>query len=163
MGNLSKEASKTPSPLLAADLQTQTQSSLACPRRALPGFSERWHVHSSPKSMNSTPHGDIGTVDKWSLEELELICRGCGLKSTRQLRAILEILTTATDHPNALAIYDRAPATIGISLATVYRSLRRLIDCGIVVRLQSGEKEVRYVVAPMQGKPNRSKQAMQTS
>jgi Fe2+ or Zn2+ uptake regulation protein len=120
-------------------------------------------VQRAPKPSDSTSRGDINTVDKWNLAELELICRGCGLKSTRQLRAILEILTTATDHPNALDIYDRAPSTIGISLATIYRSLRRLVDCGIVVRLYSGENKVRYVVAPMQGKPNTSKLAKQTS
>lgn len=114
-------------------------------------------MRSSPTKIDPTPNEDISAVAQWSLKELELICRGCGLKSTRQLRVILEILATATDHPNALEIYDRVPSASGFSLATIYRSLRRLVDCGIVVRLHSGEKKVRYVVAPIQGKPDTSK------
>jgi Fur family ferric uptake transcriptional regulator len=62
--------------------------------------------------------------------------RAEGLRMTRQRSAIVEVLDTAEDHPDAVEIHDRAKAIEPTtSLATVYRTLAVLADKGVVTRL----------------------------
>ena len=61
--------------------------------------------------------------------------RAAGLRITRPRRVILEILHTAEGHPDALAIHaHEAARREGISLATVYRTVRALEESGAVQR-----------------------------
>jgi Fur family transcriptional regulator, ferric uptake regulator len=61
--------------------------------------------------------------------------RAAGLRITRPRRVILEILHTAEGHPDALAIYaHEAARREGISLATVYRTVKALEESGAVQR-----------------------------
>jgi Fur family ferric uptake transcriptional regulator len=62
--------------------------------------------------------------------------RAEGLRMTRQRSAIVEVLDTAEDHPDAVEIHERAKAIEPTtSLATVYRTLAVLADKGVVTRL----------------------------
>jgi Fur family transcriptional regulator, ferric uptake regulator len=61
--------------------------------------------------------------------------RAAGLRITRPRRVILEILHTAEGHPDAVAIHEHAAAReAGISLATVYRTVKALEESGAVQR-----------------------------
>lgn len=69
-------------------------------------------------------------------EALREALRAEGLRMTRQRAAIVEVLGTAADHPDAHEIHERAKAIEPTtSLATVYRTLAVLSDKGVVNRL----------------------------
>ena len=61
--------------------------------------------------------------------------RAAGLRVTQPRRVILEILHTAEGHPDAHAIHaHEAARAAGISLATVYRTVKSLEESGAVQR-----------------------------
>lgn len=66
---------------------------------------------------------------------LEAELRDAGVRLTRPRRIILAILAEGGDHPDALEIFRRASAQdSGISLSTVYRTMRVLEDKGAIHR-----------------------------
>lgn len=72
-------------------------------------------------------------------------CRAKGVRLTRQRRLIAEVLTAAHDHPDAQELHRRvAERHEGISLATVYRTLKRLEAEGIIERHAFREGPARY-------------------
>jgi Fur family transcriptional regulator, ferric uptake regulator len=67
--------------------------------------------------------------------DYEEMLRAAGLRITRPRRVILEILHTAEGHPDAHAIHAHPEAReAGISLATVYRTVKVLEESGAVQR-----------------------------
>jgi len=67
--------------------------------------------------------------------DYEETLRQAGLRITRQRRIILDIILTASDHPNAMEIFRRASRLDkSISLSTVYRTMRALESCGAIQR-----------------------------
>lgn len=65
----------------------------------------------------------------------EDILRAAGVRVTRPRRAILQIIETCEDHPDATEIYRRAlKLDKSISLATVYRTMKVLEDKGAIHR-----------------------------
>lgn len=61
--------------------------------------------------------------------------REAGIRITKPRKVILEILTQASDHPDAMEIFRRAvKVDKSISLATVYRTMKMLEDLGAVHR-----------------------------
>ena len=76
---------------------------------------------------------------------LERLCQECGLRLNGQRRIILRILGGANDHPSAREVYERAiQLDHGISVATVYRTLRILADAGVLARIDFGDGKMRY-------------------
>lgn len=64
---------------------------------------------------------------------------------TGQRRVIARILSEADDHPDVEEVYRRAvERDPGISLSTVYRTVRLLEDEGIVERHDFGDGRARY-------------------
>ena len=64
---------------------------------------------------------------------LETKCVEAGLKMTGQRRVILQVLSTAEDHPSVEAVYRRAKGIDpSISIATVYRTLNLLDQLNLV-------------------------------
>ena len=52
-------------------------------------------------------------------------CNKLGLKMTDQRKVIIEVLSTAVDHPDVESVFKRAQAIDSkISIATVYRTIR---------------------------------------
>ncbi len=52
-------------------------------------------------------------------------CSKLGLKMTDQRKVIIEVLSTAVDHPDVESVFQRAQAIDSkISIATVYRTIR---------------------------------------
>jgi Fur family ferric uptake transcriptional regulator len=67
--------------------------------------------------------------------ELEKALRAQGVRITRQRTALLQVLATAEDHPDANELHRRAFALDGkVSLSTVYRTLAALEAQGVIQR-----------------------------
>lgn len=81
--------------------------------------------------------------------DLEALCNERGLRITEQRRVIARVLSDSLDHPNVDTLHRRA-STIdpGISIATVYRTVRLFEEAGIIERHDFGDGKSRYEPAP---------------
>jgi Fe2+ or Zn2+ uptake regulation protein len=62
------------------------------------------------------------------------------LRQTRQRQAILELVRQADDHPNASQVYERARKLLpGLGYATVYRTLGKLVQEGLIREVRVGD------------------------
>lgn len=67
--------------------------------------------------------------------DYEVALRAAGIRITRPRRIILGILSQAGDHPDAMEIFQRAiEVEPGISLSTVYRTMKLLEGIGAIHR-----------------------------
>lgn len=72
-------------------------------------------------------------------------CEAKGLRMTGQRRTIAAVLEDAEDHPDVEELYARASALdSGISLATVYRTVKLFEEAGILEKLEFGDGRARY-------------------
>ena len=72
-------------------------------------------------------------------------CETKGLRMTGQRRTIAAVLEDAADHPDVEELYARASALdAGISLATVYRTVKLFEEAGILEKLEFGDGRARY-------------------
>jgi Fur family transcriptional regulator, ferric uptake regulator len=83
------------------------------------------------------------------VNRIEQQCRNRGLRLTGQRRLIAEVLAEAHDHPDVPELHRRVAARDkGISLATVYRTVKRLEETGILERHAFRDGRARYEAAP---------------
>ena len=81
--------------------------------------------------------------------DLEALCNEKGLRITEQRRVIARVLSEADDHPDVEKVYERASQIDpGISIATVYRTVRLFEEAGILDRHDFGYGRARYEPAP---------------
>jgi Fur family transcriptional regulator, ferric uptake regulator len=79
---------------------------------------------------------------------VEALCAEKGLRITEQRRIIARVLSEAEDHPDVEALHARAAAIdSGISIATVYRTVRLFEEAGILERHDFGDGRARYEAA----------------
>lgn len=72
-------------------------------------------------------------------------CESKGLRMTGQRRVIAQVLEESSDHPDVEELYRRASAIDdGISIATVYRTVKLFEEAGILERLEFGDGRARY-------------------
>lgn len=72
-------------------------------------------------------------------------CEAAGLRLTEQRRIIARVLGDSDDHPDVEQLHARASALdSGISLATVYRTVKLFEEAGILERLEFGDGRARY-------------------
>ncbi len=72
-------------------------------------------------------------------------CEAKGLRMTGQRRIIARVLQDSEDHPDVEELYTRASALDdGISIATVYRTVKLFEEAGILERLEFGDGRARY-------------------
>lgn len=72
-------------------------------------------------------------------------CEAKGLRMTEQRRVIAAVLEESHDHPDVEELYARASARdAGISLATVYRTVKLFEEAGILDKLEFGDGRARY-------------------
>ncbi|ODA67873.1 Ferric uptake regulation protein [Methyloligella halotolerans] len=76
---------------------------------------------------------------------IERLCAEHGMRMTGQRRVIARVLSQADDHPDVEEVHRRAHAQDArISLSTVYRTVRRLEEAGILERHDFGDGRARY-------------------
>lgn len=81
--------------------------------------------------------------------DIEALCAEKGLRITEQRRVIARVLSEAEDHPDVEKLHERASAIdAGISIATVYRTVRLFEEAGILERHDFGDGRARYEAAP---------------
>lgn len=80
--------------------------------------------------------------------DIEALCASKGLRITEQRRTIARVLSDAVDHPDVDELHRRA-VTIdaGISIATVYRTVRLFEEAGILERHDFQGGRSRYEAA----------------
>ena len=80
--------------------------------------------------------------------DIEALCAEKGLRITEQRRVIARVLSDAEDHPDVEALHARAAAIDpGISIATVYRTVRLFEEAAILERHDFGNGRARYEAA----------------
>ena len=81
--------------------------------------------------------------------DIEALCAEKGLRITEQRKVIARVLSDAEDHPDVETLHERAAAIdAGISIATVYRTVRLFEEAGILDRHDFGDGRSRYETAP---------------
>ncbi|WP_341713817.1 Fur family transcriptional regulator [Erythrobacter sp.] len=81
--------------------------------------------------------------------DLEQLCADKGLRITEQRRVIARVLSESEDHPDVEMLHERAnKIDPGISIATVYRTVRLFEEAGILDRHDFGDGRARYEAAP---------------
>ncbi len=76
---------------------------------------------------------------------IEDLCLKKGMRMTDQRRVIAKVLSGAEDHPDVEEVYRRSTAIdSGISIATVYRTVRLFEDAGILERHDFRDGRSRY-------------------
>lgn len=76
---------------------------------------------------------------------IEDLCLKKGMRMTDQRRVIAKVLSEAADHPDVEEVYRRSTAIdSGISIATVYRTVRLFEDAGILERHDFRDGRSRY-------------------
>ena len=81
--------------------------------------------------------------------DLEQLCADKGLRITEQRKVIARVLSDSDDHPDVEQLHERASKIdSGISIATVYRTVRLFEEAGILERHDFGDGRARYEAAP---------------
>jgi Fur family transcriptional regulator, ferric uptake regulator len=81
--------------------------------------------------------------------DIEALCAAKGLRITEQRRVIARVISDSDDHPDVETLHSRASAVdSGISIATVYRTVRLFEEAGILDRHDFGDGRSRYEAAP---------------
>ena len=81
--------------------------------------------------------------------DIEALCAERGLRITEQRRVIARVLSESNDHPDVEKLHERAAEIDpGISIATVYRTVRLFEEAGILDRHDFGDGRARYEAAP---------------
>ena len=76
---------------------------------------------------------------------IEMLCMTKGLRMTEQRRVIARVLSDAKDHPDVEELHRRAASIDkGISIATVYRTVRLFEESGILERHDFRDGRSRY-------------------
>ena len=85
------------------------------------------------------------------MDRLEKACIEKGMRMTDQRRVIARVLSSADDHPDVETLHRRASAIDPhISIATVYRTVRRFEESGIIERHDFRDGRSRYEETPDQ-------------
>ena len=80
--------------------------------------------------------------------DIEALCAQKRLRITGQRRVIARVLSASDDHPDVQALHIRATAIDpGISIATIYRTVRLLEDAGALERHEFANSRSRYEAA----------------
>ena len=81
--------------------------------------------------------------------DIEALCAQKGLRITEQRRVIARVISESDDHPDVETLHRRASdVDSGISIATVYRTVRLFEEAGILDRHDFGDGRSRYEAAP---------------
>jgi len=83
------------------------------------------------------------------MNAIEKACAERGMRMTGPRRVIAQVLAEASDHPDVEELHRRvAKVEPGISIATVYRTVKLFEDAGILARVDFRDGRTRYEQAP---------------
>jgi Fur family ferric uptake transcriptional regulator len=83
------------------------------------------------------------------MDRIEQACVDKGMRMTEQRRVIARALAASKDHPDVEELHRRAVALdAGISIATVYRTVRLFEEAGILERHDFRDGRSRYEETP---------------
>jgi Fur family ferric uptake transcriptional regulator len=83
------------------------------------------------------------------MNRIEVQCRSKGLRLTGQRKLIAQVIAEAHDHPDVPELHRRtAERDDRVSLATVYRTMKRFEELGIIERHEFRDGRARYEQAP---------------
>ena len=84
-------------------------------------------------------------MNQSKLQSIEARCEAAGLRMTEQRRIIARTLQVSSDHPDVEQLYSRAILQDpGISIATVYRTVKLFEEAGILDRVEFNDGKSRY-------------------
>ncbi len=84
-----------------------------------------------------------------AISNIEQLCLDKGMRMTDQRRVIARVLSEAKDHPDVEEVYKRSTAIDpGISIATVYRTVRLFEEAAILERHDFRDGRSRYEPLP---------------
>ncbi len=79
------------------------------------------------------------------MESIIARCEARGLRLTEQRRVIARVIEAAEDHPDVEELHARATRLDpGISIATVYRTVKLFEEYGLLDRREFGDGRARY-------------------
>ncbi len=79
------------------------------------------------------------------IKSIEAICVEKGMRMTEQRRIIARVLSDSIDHPDVEDVYRRVSRIdTGISISTVYRTVKLFEDAGILERHDFRDGRSRY-------------------
>jgi Fur family transcriptional regulator, peroxide stress response regulator len=77
--------------------------------------------------------------------DLRATLEAAGWRLTRQRAAVYDQLRQLDQHPTAEDVYQRVKSSVpSISLATIYKALEALVDCGLASKLVAANGSARY-------------------
>lgn len=83
------------------------------------------------------------------MDRIEKLCVDKGMRMTEQRRVIARVVSASQDHPDVEELHRRAVAVDpGISIATVYRTVRLFEEAGILERHDFRDGRSRYEEVP---------------
>lgn len=83
------------------------------------------------------------------MDRIEKLCVEKGMRMTEQRRVIARVVSGSHDHPDVEELHRRAAAVdAGISIATVYRTVRLFEEAGILERHDFRDGRSRYEETP---------------
>jgi Fur family transcriptional regulator, ferric uptake regulator len=83
------------------------------------------------------------------MNAIEKACVERGMRMTGPRRVIARVLAESSDHPDVEELHRRVEAVEpGISIATVYRTVKLFEDAGILARVDFRDGRTRYEQAP---------------
>ena len=83
------------------------------------------------------------------MDRIEKLCVDKGMRMTEQRRVSARVISTSHDHPDVEELHRRAAAIdAGISIATVYRTVRLFEEAGILERHDFRDGRSRYEEMP---------------
>jgi Fur family ferric uptake transcriptional regulator len=108
----------------------------------------RYIMGSSAENLTHEPGPErspaIGEAEPGTTR-LERLCREQGVFLNTKRRAILKVLTDASDHPTIDDIHLRVKAIVpSVSLATIYRAVNELAKSGLLLRHDFGDGKGHY-------------------
>ena len=79
-----------------------------------------------------------------SKEQMLRALKQAGYRITKQRIAIIDFISGRKDHPSAQRIFDETKHNSGISIATIYNTLRALVDLDLIKEIDFEHVENRY-------------------
>ena len=99
----------------------------------------------SNRKTRARAGGSRGPAALSGANRIEAQCRAKGMRLTDQRRLIAQVLSDAQDHPDVFELHRRVVTQCPhVSLATVYRTVRRLEAEGILERHEFRDGHARY-------------------